>query len=110
MQISSVQSVSAQFTTNQAEQTVTHEGDRARQAQVREVAQAVRTVNQSGQLGADRELTIAIHRDTGNPVVRIVDRQTREVIQQIPDEHVLRMAEEFKRIAESTAGRKLIGF
>lgn len=93
---------------------------RARQQQVREVAQAVKTINQSGQLGPEHELTIALHRDTGQPVVRIVDRNTHEVIQQIPDERVLRMAEEFKRAqpqqqqqqqttAAAMIGRNLLG-
>jgi uncharacterized FlaG/YvyC family protein len=33
-------------------------------------------------------------RDTGRPIIRIVDRGTREVIQQIPPEYVLSVAKE----------------
>lgn len=111
MQISSLQSVSARFTMDRTEQTQQPpEADRTRQAQVRDVHQAVKAVNQSGQLGPDRELTIALHRDTGSPVVRIIDRKTQEVIQQIPNERVLRMAEEFKRAEENSSGRNELGF
>ena len=100
MQISSIQTVSAQFTTDQSDTTTNRQEvipDRTRQEHVRQLAQATKTVNQSGQLRQDRELTIALDRDSGQPVMRLVDKQTREVIQQIPEERVLRMAEEFKR-------------
>jgi flagellar protein FlaG len=77
--------------------------DRTRQDHNRQMAQAVRTVNESGNLPTDRELTIALDRHSGEPVIRLVDRQTREVIQQIPGERVLRMAEEFKRATAQKA-------
>lgn len=100
MQISSVQTVSAQFTTDRSDTNSSRQDavqDQSRREHVRELAQATRTVNQSGQLPTDHELTIALDRDSGEPVIRLVDRQTHEVIQQIPGERVLRLAEEFKR-------------
>ena len=104
MQISSVQPASARFTTDHADASQSETiQDRSRQDHVREVSQAVKAVNQTGHLGPDRELTIVLDRETGQPVIRLVDRQTREVIHQIPEERVLRMAEEFKRVAEKLA-------
>ena len=77
--------------------------DRSRQEHVRQTAHAVRSINESGNLPNNHELTIALDRDSGQPVVRLVDRQTREVLQQIPGERVLRMAEEFKRASAQKA-------
>jgi uncharacterized FlaG/YvyC family protein len=59
--------------------------------------QAVRAVNAAELLGYESELTFAFDRNSRDPLVRLVDRKTGEVVQQIPAEYVLRMAEEFKR-------------
>jgi flagellar protein FlaG len=63
------------------------------QAANREVIQAVRAVNASGKLGDRNELTFSLDRRTRRPVVKIVNRDTQEVVQQIPNEQVLRLAE-----------------
>jgi flagellar protein FlaG len=59
--------------------------------------QAVKAVNTSGILGQDNELTFVVDRGSRQAVVRIVNKKTREVVLQIPDEHALRMAEEVNR-------------
>ncbi len=64
-------------------------------ADQRALIQAVKAVNGTELLGQDNELTIVLDRNTRRTLVRIVSRQTGEVIQQIPPEYVLRMAEEF---------------
>lgn len=69
----------------------------SRLAENRDIIQAVRTVNSSGSLGNDRELAFLLDRDTQRPILRIVDRKTHEVVQQVPPEYVLRMAEELRR-------------
>ncbi len=106
MQISTTPTATLQFMTNRTDHNQTPQAaqadapDRAaRQAEVRQLAQAAKTINESGQLGDKNELTIALDRETGHPVMRIIDRTSREVLQQIPSERVLRMAEEFKRAA-----------
>jgi flagellar protein FlaG len=103
MQISSQNTVSPGFTMDRTDANTNTSGttiqDRSRQDHARQIAQAVRTVNESGQFPVDNELTIALDRNSGQPVVRLIDRQTREIIQQIPEERVLRIAEEFKRAA-----------
>jgi flagellar protein FlaG len=62
----------------------------------RELIQAVRAVNAAELFGHDNELTFVMDRETHRAVVRIVNRDTREVIQQIPAEYVLRLAEEHR--------------
>ena len=64
---------------------------------IRQLAKAVKVVNESGQIAVDRELSIALGSKSGQPVMRLIDRKTREIVQQIPEERVVRMAEEFKR-------------
>jgi uncharacterized FlaG/YvyC family protein len=50
-------------------------------------------VNASDKLGDKNELTFSLDRRTRRPVVKIVNRVTNEVVQQIPNEEVLRLAE-----------------
>ena len=100
MQISSVQSVSgADRTTPDRTESRSPVAIQQQTSQdhVRQVARAVKLVNQSGQITQNNELTIALDRTSGHPVIRLIDRATHEVIRQIPEERVLRMAEEFKR-------------
>src|SRR6266508_3229336 len=66
------------------------------QTENREIIQAVRAVNASVQLGENNELTFSLDRQTRRPVIKIVNRKTNEVVQQIPNEQVLRLAEYLK--------------
>jgi len=52
---------------------------------------AVRALNKSELLGQDRELQFTRDSDR-KPVIRIVSRQTGEILDQIPPERVLEMA------------------
>jgi len=70
------------------------------QAENREVIQAVRAVNASVQLGDNNELTFSLDRHTRRPVIKIVNRKTNEVVAQIPNEQVLRLAEYLKSTGE----------
>ena len=63
------------------------------QAANRELVAAVHAVNAAEFFGQDSELTFALDRGTQRPVIRIVNRQTNELIRQIPAEYVLRLAE-----------------
>jgi flagellar protein FlaG len=62
------------------------------QAEDRELIRAVKRVNEAELLGSDSELTFILDRETRKPLVRIIDRETKEVIRQIPPEYVLRLA------------------
>lgn len=63
------------------------------QAQNRQLIPAVHAVNEAQLFGEDSELTFALDRGTRQPVIRIVNRKTKEVLRQIPPEYVLRLAE-----------------
>jgi hemin uptake protein HemP len=63
-------------------------------ADQRALIQAVKAVSGSDLLGPDHELIVVLDRSTRRALVRIVSRQTGEVIQQIPAEYVVRMARE----------------
>ena len=66
-------------------------------AERKQLIQAVKEVNKSEMLGENNELTFMLDRNTRKAVVRVVNRQTGDVVFQIPPEYVLRMAEELKR-------------
>ncbi len=58
---------------------------------VRQIVTAIRGLNQSELMGQNRQLTFARDPDTQRPVIRIVERETGNVIDQIPPETVLQM-------------------
>ena len=60
----------------------------------RELIQAVKAINATGLFGQDNELSFILDRNSRRVVIRVVNRDTREVVRQIPAEHVLRLAEE----------------
>jgi flagellar protein FlaG len=66
-------------------------------AERKQLIQAVREVNKSEMLGENNELTFVLDRNTRKAVVRVVNRQTGDLVFQIPPEYVLRMAQELKR-------------
>jgi uncharacterized FlaG/YvyC family protein len=70
----------------------------------REVASAVHTLNSADFSGPTRELTIKLDPKTQRPMVRIIDKATGEVVQQIPPEYVLRMAREAKERLRDGSG------
>jgi uncharacterized FlaG/YvyC family protein len=73
-------------------------GSSEQAAKNREIARAVKTINDGEGVGVGSELHFAIDKQSGTPLIRIVDRVTHEVIQQIPAESVIRMAEVLKSL------------
>ncbi|MEI9812215.1 MAG: flagellar protein FlaG [Acidobacteriota bacterium] len=71
--------------------------DQASTQDRRALIQAVRSVNAAEVFGQEHELSFAFDRASQRPVVRIVDRKTRAVVDQIPSEQVLRLSEELKQ-------------
>jgi uncharacterized FlaG/YvyC family protein len=59
-----------------------------------DVAQAVQAVNAAKLFGQDAELSFVMDREAKRLVVRLVNKDTRKVIRQVPAEEVLRTAEE----------------
>src|SRR5262245_36437388 len=64
-------------------------------AKNRPLIQAVKALNATGTLGPDNELTFSLDRETRQPVIRLVDRKSKVVIQQIPPEAVLKAVQDF---------------
>jgi uncharacterized FlaG/YvyC family protein len=58
------------------------------------VSGAVQKLNKSGIAGEGREITFSVDPGTRIPVVKVVDTNTNEVINQWPPEYALRLAEE----------------
>jgi uncharacterized FlaG/YvyC family protein len=61
--------------------------------QQRSIIRAVATVNAAQAFGADNEVTYQVDRKAHQVVVRVVNRKTGQLINQIPAEYLLRMAE-----------------
>ena len=56
------------------------------------VIQAVKAVNSAELFGQENEVTFVLDRASHHPVVRIVNKSTREVVAQIPSQAVLELA------------------
>jgi uncharacterized FlaG/YvyC family protein len=61
-----------------------------------DVAQAVKAVNGAKLFGQDAELSFVMDREAKRLVIRLVNKDTRKVIRQVPAEEVLRKAEELR--------------
>ena len=66
-------------------------------SQERELIKAVKALNGTDLFGHDSELTFVFDRETRRALVRVVNKETREVVLQIPPEYVIRMAQERQR-------------
>jgi uncharacterized FlaG/YvyC family protein len=69
----------------------------AEAAQRRDLVKAVKELNQAELFGPNNEITFAIDRESKHLVTRVVDKNTGEVVEQIPAEYLLRLAEENKQ-------------
>lgn len=68
-----------------------------RSAEVREVVRAVKALNGTEMFGPENELRFQKDPQTQKMVMRVVNRKTSEVVSQVPEEYVLRLAEDLKR-------------
>ena len=66
-------------------------------AENRDLIQAVKALNAAASFGDNNELSFLLDRNTRLPVIRIVNRKTNELVDQIPAEYVLRLAEELQQ-------------
>ncbi|HWC98003.1 MAG TPA: flagellar protein FlaG [Candidatus Sulfopaludibacter sp.] len=65
-------------------------------AENREVIQAVKALNATEMFGERNELQFQKDPETRRMVIRMVDRQTKEVMAQIPPEYVIQLAAQVK--------------
>jgi uncharacterized FlaG/YvyC family protein len=70
----------------------------------RDVVQAVKALNGTDMFG-ENELTFQKDPQTHRMVIKIVNRDTQEVVMQIPPEYVLELAEDIKIPAASAASQ-----
>jgi uncharacterized FlaG/YvyC family protein len=59
----------------------------------RNLVQAVQAVNEAGLFGNNNEITFQIDRNSRLPVIQIIDRSTKQVVEQIPPEYILQLAQ-----------------
>ena len=63
----------------------------------RSLIRAVAAINASGTFGEDNQLTYSVDRQAHLVVVRLVNKNTGDVVQQMPAEYLVRMAEELNK-------------
>jgi flagellar protein FlaG len=61
---------------------------------------AVQTVNEAGYAGAGQEVTFSVDQATKQPVIKVIDTSTKEVLRQWPPEYLLQIAAEAKKLAD----------
>jgi uncharacterized FlaG/YvyC family protein len=69
-----------------------------------ELAEAVTAVNGAKLFGQDSELTFAMDRESRQMVVRLVDRKTRQLIRQIPQQYLLDLRKTLRTSSTAAAG------
>jgi uncharacterized FlaG/YvyC family protein len=62
-------------------------------AQRRQLIQAIKSVNDSGLLGHN-ELVFLLDRQSHRSIIRVEDRETHEVVFQVPPQYVLNLAQQ----------------
>ncbi len=67
-----------------------------RPAEARAVIQAVKALNQSEMFGSEDQLVFERDEATKRMVIKLVNRNTKEVVAQIPPEYALRLARDLK--------------
>lgn len=91
MEVSKIEGI-----TTYAVQVPQHALTEQQRTEQQKLIQAVHQVNGSQVFGESNELTFSLDRRSGKPVMKLIDRKTKEVVRQIPPEYVLRLAEEQK--------------
>jgi flagellar protein FlaG len=66
-------------------------------AEHREVVQAVKALNGTEMFGPENELQFQKDPRTQRMILRVVNRDTKEVLSQVPTEYVLRLVVDMKR-------------
>ena len=65
-----------------------------RRAEKKEIIEAVKAVNKAELFGQENEMTFVLDRRSQKMLVRIVNKETRELVRQIPDEYLRHLASE----------------
>ena len=62
----------------------------------REIIQAVKALNSAEMFGPQNELMFHLDRQARRMVLQVVNRQTQEIVTQVPPEYILRLAEDLR--------------
>lgn len=65
-------------------------------AEQEQLIRAVEAVNEAQLFGESTELTFAFDRRTNKLILQLVDRETKEIVRQIPPEFLRRLAEDLR--------------
>ena len=65
-------------------------------ARYSQLPQAVRLINNSNIFSPENELTLALDRNTHRPITRIVNRDTHQLVMQLPPEYILQLASQLQ--------------
>lgn len=65
-------------------------------AERRDLVRAVKAINQSELFGENYELTFVFDRQSRRTLIRIIDRETKEVIRQLPTDYALQIASQLR--------------
>ena len=68
-----------------------------RQPEKKEIIEAVKAVNKAEFFGQENELTFVLDRKSQKVLVRIVNKTTGELVRQIPDDYVRRLASDLSQ-------------
>jgi uncharacterized FlaG/YvyC family protein len=63
-------------------------------AENRDIVQAVKALNAASSFGDNNELSFLLDRNTKLPVIRVINKDTKEVVEQIPAQYILELAAE----------------
>ena len=66
-----------------------------------QVVHAIRTLSEANIFGENRELTFNLDRASHRMVIRVIDRDTRETIMQLPSEYVLQLSASLQKDSNS---------
>jgi flagellar protein FlaG len=89
--------ISAVTRTTQSPDSATPVAPVENAAQTRDVIQAVKSLNSTEMFGDENELTFRMDQQSRRMVIQIVNRNTKEVVSQIPPEYVLALSEDLKQ-------------
>ncbi len=76
-------------------------------AENRAIVQAVKAMNGTEMFGKDNQLTFSRDPNSQRMVVQVINRNTNEVVSQIPPEYLLQMADDLKKQQENSPTSKL---
>jgi len=94
MNVSSTLPVSAPVSTAKPTPTTKPAANQETATARRALATAARVVNDSQVLGQQNELIFSLDPTSHRVVAQIVDRETKQVVEQVPAEYILKIAEE----------------